>query len=287
MVTTTDPGQRTDGPRQGRLNAQFGVEAGFWSDLYSAHGVLATIHRYRMALTLSWIDALELPGRARALEVGCGAGRLSVEMARRGFEVDATDPVDPMRELAREAAAHEGLTDRMRVSAADVQALPFPDRSFRLVVGLGVLPWIDDIDAAVAEMARVLVSGGHLIVTINSRTPLHTMADPVRLPILAPLRDGARQKLPAIRTESRSPRLRPIGFARPVEFASQLEAQGLRLIRSQAFGFGPFTLLGRQVLPDRLGVGLEQRLQRRVERGDRWLDAGAAQYLVLAGRPAG
>lgn len=280
----TEPGLPPRGPRQGRLEAQFSAEAAFWRDLYAAGDVLASIHRYRAALTLRWIEELGLPARAAVLEVGCGAGLVSIEIAQRGLQVEATDPVDAMLDLARQAAVREGLTRRMRVRAANVHALPYPDQTFQLVVGLGVLPWIDSPAAALTEIARVLVPGGHLIASINSRTPMHAWADPVRLPVFAPLRDGVRQALSAVRSGGRSGRARPIGFARPAEFAGQLEAAGLRLIRGQGFGFGPFTLLGRGVLPDQLGVELERRLQRRVERGNRWLDAVAAQHLVLARR---
>ena len=271
--------------RQGRLDAHFGTEATFWNDLYAGHDVLALIHGYRLDLALRWVDRLRLPVRSSTLEVGCGAGLLSVALASRGLDVDATDPSEAMLDVTRRSANREGQTERMRISVADVHALPFPDESFRLVVGLGVLPWIDELEVALSELGRVLVPGGHLILSINNRSPLHAMADPVRLPILAPLRDGVRHRLLAIWTEPRAPRPRPIGFARPAEFAVQLKAHGLDMIGSEAFGYGPFTLLGRPLLPDRLAVGLERRLQSRAERGDRWLAAVASQYLVLAQRP--
>jgi len=145
-----------------------------------------------------------------------------------------------------------------------------------------VLPWIDTPDEALAEFARVLEPGGHLIASTNNRTPLHALADPVRLPILAPLRDGVRQMASAVRPDGRPPRARPIGFARPAEFAGQLAANGFSLIRGQGFGFGPFTILGQQLLQDRLGNRLERELQQRVERGYRRLEGVAAQYLILA-----
>jgi hypothetical protein len=122
-------------------------------------------------------------------------------------------------------------------------------------------------------------------VSINNRTPLHALADPVRLPLLAPLRDRARRAISVVRPEWRLPPARPTTFARPTEFARLVHGAGLQMIRSQAFGFGPFTILGRTVLPDRLGMVLERRLQSRAEKGDHVLDAIAAQYLVLARRP--
>jgi 2-polyprenyl-3-methyl-5-hydroxy-6-metoxy-1,4-benzoquinol methylase len=270
--------------RQADLDAKFGAEARFWNELYSADDVLGAIHRYRNALAHRWIEELDEPAAASILEVGCGAGLLSVELARRGLDVEATDPVEAMLEQARQRAAGQEMPGRVRFSLADVHALGFADETFQLIVVLGVLPWIDRPEAALAEIARVLAPGGRLIVSINNRAPLHVLADPVRLPMLAPLRDSARRALAAVRPVSQPPPSRPIGFARPADLACQLDAVGLRLVRSQAFGFGPFTLLGRQVLADRIGVDLERRLQRRAERSNPILDAVAAQFLVLAQR---
>jgi SAM-dependent methyltransferase len=270
--------------RQAGLDSKFAAEAGYWNDLYSAGDVLAAVHRYRTAVAIRWIEELALPAAATVLEVGCGAGLLAVELARRGLDVEATDPVEAMIDLARQTASREGIAGRVRFSLGDVHALGFGDETFQLVVGLGVLPWIDRPEAALAEIARVLAPGGRVIVSINNRAPLHALADPARLPMLAPLRDRLRRALGTLRPGLQPPPSRPIGFARPADLAPQLEAVGLRMVRSQAFGFGPFTLLGGEVLPDRIGVELERRLQRRAEKGNSFLDAVAAQYLVLAQR---
>jgi ubiquinone/menaquinone biosynthesis C-methylase UbiE len=268
--------------RQADLDTKFEAEADFWSELYSAGDVLAEVHRYRTAMAIRWIEELDLPAAAPVLEVGCGTGLLAVELARRGLDVEATDPVEMMLERGRQTASREGMTGRVRFSLGDVHALGFADGTFEFVVGLGVLPWIDRPEAALAEIARVLAPGGRLIVSINNRAPLHALADPIRQPMLAPLRDGLRRVLATLRPEAQPPPSRPIGFARPADLARQLDAVGLRMVRSQAFGFGPFTVLGREVLPDHTGVELERRLQQRAERNNPFLDAAAAQYLVLA-----
>ena len=68
----------------------------------------------------------------------------------------------------------------------------------------------------------------------------------------------------------------------PRVFDRMLSAAGLSAVRRQTFGFGPFTFLGREVLPDRLGVELHRRLERRAERGGRLLRYQGHQYIVLA-----
>jgi 2-polyprenyl-3-methyl-5-hydroxy-6-metoxy-1,4-benzoquinol methylase len=285
MSSHRSAGRPPGSPRQAALNGLFGAEVDFWSELYSGESVLSAVHRYRTRLTLRWIDELRLAPGSKVLEVGCGPGLLAVELARRGLDVDATDTVEAMLDRARRAAAHAGVADQVRFSPGDVHDLGFDDRRFNLVVGLGVLPWIDRPEAALAEIARVLAPSSLAIVSINNRTPLHVLGDPARLALLAPLRDAAREALATIRGTTATRRGRPITFARPAEFAGQLDRAGLRLIRAQPFGFGPFTMLGRELLPGPVGVRLERRLQRRAEAPDPGLLGYlAAQYLVSAER---
>jgi 2-polyprenyl-6-hydroxyphenyl methylase / 3-demethylubiquinone-9 3-methyltransferase len=284
-MSTSNAGPTPELGRQAELDALFGAEAGYWSDLYAGADVLATIHRYRTALALRWVDEQRLTAASPVLEVGCGTGIVAVELARRGLDVVATDPVEAMLDQARARSAQAGVVDQIRFGRADIHALGFPDATFDLVVGLGVLPWIDRPEGALAEAARVLRPGGYLLVSTNNRSPLHVLADPARLPALARVRDATRDLVRSVRGSAAPHRARPITFARPAELAPWLRAAGLQPVRSQAFGFGPFTLLGRHILPAGAGVALEERLQRRAERNaGPTLERLAAQYLVLARR---
>ncbi len=112
-------------------------------------------------------DAASLAPLGSILEVGAGPGRLMDRIARRAplAKIVATD-VDPrMVALARARLERfDGDHARLRAEEADVQSLPYPDRSFDLVVStLSMHHWPDAV-AGLAEIHRVLRPGGTAVV---------------------------------------------------------------------------------------------------------------------------
>jgi ubiquinone/menaquinone biosynthesis C-methylase UbiE len=107
-------------------------------------------------------------GPARVLEVGAGAGEFAERVAAAGIAVVAVDQSERMVELtkARGVAAE----------VADVQALPFPDRSFDVAVANFMLYHVGDIHRGLAELARVAPA---LVATTNGVDQLKEMWDVV------------------------------------------------------------------------------------------------------------
>lgn len=102
------------------------------------------------------------PGdRLRVLDLGTGLGYLAGVAARLGHDAVGIDIAPRMIERAQERAAQLGLSIDLRV--ADVDALPFPDGSFDAVTERNVLWTMPDPPEALAEIARVLRPGGHLL----------------------------------------------------------------------------------------------------------------------------
>ncbi len=120
--------------------------------------------RYDAAL----LDALGPVEGAAVLELGCGAGDLSLELLRRGARLTAVDVSPGMVELARSRAeGHEGT---FMVAPAEETSLPA--ESFDLAVGKWVLHHVD-VAAAAAELRRVLRPGGRAVFFENQdRNPL-------------------------------------------------------------------------------------------------------------------
>jgi ubiquinone/menaquinone biosynthesis C-methylase UbiE len=115
----------------------------------------------------------------RVLDLGCGFGRHAFEAARRGARVVAVDRGDAeLKEVANTFSAMIGVGEITGTAAeaatavqADGLALPFADGAFDRVIAAEVLEHIDDDDAALRELARVLRRGGTMAVTVPSFGP--------------------------------------------------------------------------------------------------------------------
>jgi 2-polyprenyl-6-hydroxyphenyl methylase/3-demethylubiquinone-9 3-methyltransferase len=100
------------------------------------------------------------------LDVGCGGGLFAEEVARLGCQVTGVDLSPRSIAVAQQHAEQMGLTITYR--AASGEQLPFENNSFDLVYCCDVLEHVSDINAVIAESARVLKPGGmYLYDTIN------------------------------------------------------------------------------------------------------------------------
>ncbi len=248
-----------------------------WKAIYERRDVCSVIHQYRHSEVLALVEKCGIAPGSAVLDVGAGAGLMTVALAKRGYRVHATDCAKAMTDLTRRAILAAGVDDRVTQSLADVNCLPLRSSQFQLVVALGVIPWLDCAESAVKEMCRVLQPGGYVIVNADNRWRINLLLDPLsRLGMMA---GGALRRL-KIR--------RPIAFARfhsPWEFDSCLVHAGFRKVEGKTLGFGPFTWLRKPLVGKSLGIKINDRLQRSSDRGTPVLRLLGAQYLVLASKP--
>jgi ubiquinone/menaquinone biosynthesis C-methylase UbiE len=108
------------------------------------------------------LDVVVPGGALDALDVGCGTGFLSLELAARGHGVVGIDLAPAMLQTARDKAAARGLA--VRFETADAEQLPYPARSFDLVISRHVLWTLPNPQAAIADWLRVLRPHGRLAI---------------------------------------------------------------------------------------------------------------------------
>jgi len=264
---------------QQRVNEHFTEATPYWSGVYERQGLDGVVYREREERVLAWIDSLGLAPGSTVLEVGCGAGRLTLALAQRQYRVRAIDSVPSMVETARERLRQGDAA--AAVDVGDANALPAADGSANLVVAVGVIPWLVEPSRAVAEMARVAAEGGYVVVSGDNRARLTALLDPRFHPAARPIKRALKKVI------------RWLGFwsDRPENYASthysyqvdKLVARaGLAKIASQTVGFGRFTLLGRPVISDGAAVTVHRTLQRLADRHIPVIRAMGSNYLVLA-----
>jgi 2-polyprenyl-6-hydroxyphenyl methylase/3-demethylubiquinone-9 3-methyltransferase len=102
----------------------------------------------------------------RVLDLGCGAGFLSNDLAARGHRVTSLDPTLENLAVAR---LHDA-THSVAYEAGDARALPYPDGSFDVVCAMDLLEHVEEPDRVIAEAGRVLAPGGLFFFHTFNRT---------------------------------------------------------------------------------------------------------------------
>ncbi|MBZ5623346.1 MAG: class I SAM-dependent methyltransferase [Acidobacteriia bacterium] len=151
----------------------------------------------------------------RILDVGCGTGQLTAEIARAGAEVLGIDHSVSMITQAR-----RNFPDQ-RFEVQDVCAMPFRTE-FDAVFSNAALHWVERADDAAAAMARALKPGGRLVVEFGGRGNTRALLEALRLALKA--RHGAEPQ-----------RVNPWFFPSVGEYASLLERHGLEVTFATLF----------------------------------------------------
>ena len=259
----------------------FESTAAYWKAVYSDDRLLPIIYRDRHHTALGWIHDLSLRPDARILEVGCGAGLITVALAAGGYTVDALDSTIAMLQMTRDEVARHGAQDRVRIQSADVHALPFLAQTFDLVIAIGVIPWLHSERLALQEMQRVLKPGGSLLVTADNNARLNRILDPRSSPLSAWLRLAAKRLLRLFGLWSPGAGFQPKRHS-PREFDRCIGDCGFEKVKSCTIGFGPFTFLGQALFTDAISVRLHRWLQMRASTpGRSFLRWTGSHYLVL------
>ena len=143
----------------------------------------AELYRQRsslqQAMAVEVLQALKLTSSDRVLDVGCGDGRITSEIAGRvpnGCAV-GVDASSNMIELASQK-----IRPNLYFDVADARALPFSNE-FDLVVSFNALHWIHEQDLVLASIHRSVKPGGtaHLrLVPMGARKSIETIPEETR-----------------------------------------------------------------------------------------------------------
>ena len=123
----------------------------------------AAIHHTQKLALAGWLDVM--PGMP-VLDVGCGVGRWSIRLARRGARVTGVDLSPTMVREADRRSRLAGVQDRCSFHQADLAKLDL-GQQFPLILGVTVLQHILDpqrLEEALRRLANHLEPGGKMVV---------------------------------------------------------------------------------------------------------------------------
>lgn len=103
----------------------------------------------------------QLAGLGRVLDIGTGEGQVARMLRAQGADVIG---IDPIAEMVAEASRR---APEIPVARAGAAAIPLASESFDAAVACLVFEHIDDVDGAIAEVARVLRPGGTFLFLLN------------------------------------------------------------------------------------------------------------------------
>jgi trans-aconitate 2-methyltransferase len=138
---------------------------------YSRHSSL------QEAMAQEVLALLDLKGSKSILDVGCGDGKITAEIAARSPQGSVVG-VDPSRDMISFAQHHYGrsTTGNLRFEVADACCLPFKNE-FDLVVSFNALHWIPEQQTALSSIRSTLVSGGKAQLRLVSKGARKSLED--------------------------------------------------------------------------------------------------------------
>ena len=128
-----------------------------WSRVYDAPGVQRLTYR---PVQDAVVRALRADPPVRILDVGCGTGRLALQLSRE-FPRSRLTGCDFSLGMLRHAHAQSRA---LALAQGDAQRLPFADACFDAVVSTDAFHFFPDPEAALAGFHRVLAARGRLLI---------------------------------------------------------------------------------------------------------------------------
>ena len=254
-----------------------------WDRVYASQSVKGQVYRRRMARVLRWAMAVAGPG-ALAADVGTGAGHIAVELAKRGIWVAAIDASKPMLDRVAQNASRAGVADSVVPMISDARWLELPSAACDVVLAVGLLPWVAQSELALAEIVRITKPDGYVIVTMDNARSLARGLDPGWHAWARGFMDTIRRLVLRRSTDRRSVQWPAAATLR--DFDRLLRAAGLVSLEFDGVGFGPFTFLGRNILPNGIGLRVDGLLQWLADHELLRLQRAAVFHLALAVKPA-
>jgi 2-polyprenyl-3-methyl-5-hydroxy-6-metoxy-1,4-benzoquinol methylase len=139
---------------------RFEWDAANFAAIYGDSGAWRWFNRFfRKAIFVRYEIAMKESGDPRGrsfLDIGCGSGVYSIELARRGAQrVLGLDFSEPMLQIARRGANEAGVQGRTEFIRDEFLAHDFGDERFDVSIAMGVFDYLEEPEPFLAKMAKL------------------------------------------------------------------------------------------------------------------------------------
>ena len=183
---------------------------GFWNRIAKSYASRPVGDEAAYQVKLDKTAALMTPDM-RVLEFGCGTGTTALKHAGRVAQIDAIDFSEEMIAIARDKGT--GI-ENVHFAVSPIEEWPVPDGGYDMVMAHSVLHLVNDVDATLMQVRKMLKPGGFLVTSttcIGDMNPLLTWFIPL---------SGAVRVIPRVhrlKADRLRERIRAAGFEE-VEF---------------------------------------------------------------------
>jgi ubiquinone/menaquinone biosynthesis C-methylase UbiE len=212
-----------------------------------------SLRRERAARLIRIHLAPKLTESFRFLDAGCGPGILLPVLGRFPITYWGVDISEKMLELAQRQT-QSSMRFRGHFLKSDVEHLPFEPESFEAAASLGVIEYLSDDDALLAELSRVTVAGGYVLIAVTNRYSYNLCLEKI---VLWLRRGRATAKiLGFLKAKLKRGEFKQRQFVirrhSPTAFRRKLEEHGLKIVEAEFWGFNllpyPFNFIcGRRL----------------------------------------
>jgi 2-polyprenyl-6-hydroxyphenyl methylase/3-demethylubiquinone-9 3-methyltransferase len=141
----------------------------WWQSDFSLNLIKAIFNPVRVNYAKNILETIKINSeKINALEVGCGGGILTEEIAKMGFITTGIDPSVQSLNIAIKHAKESNL--KIKYEKGTGENLPFQNNSFDVVFCCDVLEHVRDLPKVISEISRVLKNGGIFIYDTFNRT---------------------------------------------------------------------------------------------------------------------
>lgn len=147
----------------------------WWQLDFSLNLIRTIINPSRVNYATKTLETIKINAeKLKALEVGCGGGILTEEIAKMGFITTGIDPSEQSLKSAINHARDNNL--KINYEKGYGENLPFQNDSFDVVFCCDVLEHVRDLPKVISEVSRVLKEGGIFIYDTFNRTYISKIA---------------------------------------------------------------------------------------------------------------